>query len=223
MSASALIVIAACTWANPGANPYAGAVPTAVHAYRDIPVAVRNKLEARMQRREYDEIADIRRDSIVGPGAEYVDLRSMHFGGGRLCSTVDRTAWTAQHVERGLVYCEAAHCLIVPTVCRNVARVTRIRRLVALEAAPGTVGTPALADTPYAVLFPPLELPSPGTAGEPTQPAARGSFVTLAYTPPLWPGPGAWVPLPPINEPPTSLLFLVGAGVLVLLRNNRRR
>jgi hypothetical protein len=25
----------------------------------------------------------------------------------------------------GLVYCEQEHCLIVPTVCRNVSRVTR--------------------------------------------------------------------------------------------------
>jgi hypothetical protein len=73
---------------------------------------------------QYDDIAEIRRDTITGTQT-YSDLRDMHFGEGRLCRLPSRALWSAQHTERGLVYCEQEHCLIVPTVCRNVSRVTR--------------------------------------------------------------------------------------------------
>ena len=36
-----------------------------------------------------------------------------------------RAAWAPQTQERGLVYCEAGQCILVPTVCRNVSRITR--------------------------------------------------------------------------------------------------
>ena len=36
-----------------------------------------------------------------------------------------RAAWAPQTQERGLVYREAGQCILVPTVCRNVSRITR--------------------------------------------------------------------------------------------------
>lgn len=112
-----------CSWDRPGANPYTGDVPAAVAAYSDIPAPVREKLRARMQRIEYDELVEIRRDSITGKAGRYGNLREMHFGGGGFCPSVTRAKWSADHVERGLVYCEDGYCLIVPTVCRNVSRI----------------------------------------------------------------------------------------------------
>jgi len=38
---------------------------------------------------------------------------------------VTRSAWTAGMKERGLVYCEGGQCILVPTVCRNVSRISR--------------------------------------------------------------------------------------------------
>lgn len=101
-----------------------GDVIAAVDRYRDIPATVRQALQARMLAHQYDDIAAIRRDTIIGTQT-YSDLRDMHFGEGRLCRLPSRALWAAQHTELGLVYCEAEHCLIVPTVCRNVSRVTR--------------------------------------------------------------------------------------------------
>ena len=72
----------------------------------------------------YDEVATIRRDSIVGASV-YSDMREMHFGQGQVCRTVTRDKWAVTAEERGLVYCASRHCLIVPTVWRNVSRVTR--------------------------------------------------------------------------------------------------
>jgi hypothetical protein len=95
-----------------------------VDRYRDIPAETRGALKARMLAHQYDDIAEIRRDTITGTQT-YTDLRDMHFGEGRLCRLPSRALWSAQHTERGLVYCEQEHCLIVPTVCRNVSRVTR--------------------------------------------------------------------------------------------------
>lgn len=122
----AALIMAACSWNNPGHNPYSGEVPAAIDSYKDIPAEVRKKLKARMEKRKYDDLAVIRRDSIDGYDTSYSDLRSMHFGKGSVCTQVSRSGWAAKHEEIGLVYCEAEHCVIVPTVCRNVSRVTRV-------------------------------------------------------------------------------------------------
>lgn len=112
-----------CSWDRPGANPYTGDVPLAVDTYTDIPQWTREKLQVRMARMEYDELVEIRRDTITGKSGNYGNLRDMHFGTGQRCATVTRDKWQPGQVERGLVYCEDGHCLIVPTVCRNVSRI----------------------------------------------------------------------------------------------------
>ena len=114
-----------CSWDRPGVNPFMGDVVAAVDRYRDIPPAVRATLKKRVAARRYDEIATIRRSSVEG-AYRYVDLRDMHFGRGTVCRSVSRDRWTDATEERGLVYCEDGHCLIVPTVCRNVSRITRV-------------------------------------------------------------------------------------------------
>jgi hypothetical protein len=118
--------LAHCSWDRPGVDPFIGNIPAAVDRYTDIPADVRARLKARMGQREYDEIATIRRDSITGTHRYGAEIRDMHFGQGRVCRTVTRSGWAPDTVERGLVYCEAEHCIIVPTVCRNVSRITRL-------------------------------------------------------------------------------------------------
>ena len=114
-----------CSWDRPGLHPFMGDVVQAVDRYKDIAPEVRNRLKQRMQKREYDDIASIRRDSIEGKFSYEPSLRGMHFGNGSVCAQVSRTKWTAAAQERGLVYCEKNQCIIVPTVCRNVSRITR--------------------------------------------------------------------------------------------------
>lgn len=222
----AALTIAACTWADPGADPYTGPVPAAVESYADIPAPVRARLRERMEARQYDEIATIRRDSIEGQHS-YSDLRGMHFGRGKVCQSVDRSAWTAEHAERGLVYCEGEHCLIVPTVCRNVSRVTRLVR----QEPPAAPEPPAEPSQPagQGIVFPapPLRFDPPAAGPAPVsfEQAARPPVV--AAPAPVW-----WQPLPvpviqpwagvppgpPIPEPGTWLLMVAGLGVLALHR-----
>ncbi len=116
-----------CSWDRPGVDPFMGDVVSAVDRYRDIPVDVRERLKTRMEKREYDDLVEIRRDSMIGRGGyEYGNaITDMHFGTHQVCRTVTRKSWTPQMQERGLVYCESGHCILVPTVCRNVSRVTR--------------------------------------------------------------------------------------------------
>lgn len=118
-------VMPSCSWDRPGVNPFMGDVVAAVDRYEDIPRAVRETLKKRMAARKYDEMATIKRDTIMG-AYRYADLRDMHFGKGTVCNTVSRDRWKPETQERGLVYCEEGHCIIVPTVCRNVSRVTRV-------------------------------------------------------------------------------------------------
>jgi len=159
-----------CSWDAPGRNAFSGDVPAAVDRYADIPPAVRARLKQRMAAYQYDDVAAIRRDSIEGKH-RYGDLRDMHFGATQVCRSVTRQKWAADAEERGLVYCESGHCLIVPTVCRNVSRVTRAPD--DAGAAPvagsggGEGGAPQAAAPTDALEF---EAPSAGGA-RPTQPA----------------------------------------------------
>jgi hypothetical protein len=118
--------VAACSWDRPGHNPFMGDVVAAVDRYADIPADVRQTLRRRMVERRYDDLVTIRRDSIEG-GHEYSPtIRDMHFGEGSVCGQTSRSGWSAEMRERGLVYCESGHCILVPTVCRNVSRIERL-------------------------------------------------------------------------------------------------
>ncbi len=201
------LLISACSWANPGQNPYTGDVPSAVDSYTDIPAEVRARLKYRMERRKYDDLAVIRRDSIQGYDTSYSDLRSMHFGKGDVCSTVTRDSWPEKHEEVGLIYCEAGHCLIVPTVCRNVSRVTKIEK-------------------PFAVLPPliagpvPEQVPPGGYFVSTSEPEFIYAYQPTFRTPAPWivtiPGPSYFFPVPvlqpvdvvppaPVVQPPKTV------------------
>lgn len=185
-----------CSWDRPGHDPFTGDVPAAVDRYTDIPADVRAVLRDRMERRKYDDLAVIRRDSILGFETRYTDLREMHFGAGKLCRTVSREKWADKHEEVGLIYCEQEHCIIVPTVCRNVSRVTR---MVEVELPPTFVrATPEI--PPGGDFTFPLDTLPPPSFGHPPPPRAP--------QPPWY-----WPPVisRPVSEPGLLLLALVGA------------
>lgn len=139
--------LASCSWDRPNANPYMGELPAALDRYTDIPADVRTRLKERVAMQQYDDMVEIRRDSIVGKGTYAPDIREMHFGSaGTVCKTVSRKKWKDSTVERALAYCEGTTCVLVPTVCRNVALVTRADKPVA---------------KPPPDLPPPTDLPKP--------------------------------------------------------------
>jgi len=150
-----------------------GDVVAAVDRYKDIPAATRSKLKARMQKRDYDEVVSIQRDQIKGRAQYGNDIRDMHFGAGSVCATVTRTQWTQKMEERGLVYCEDGQCILVPTVCRNVSRITRT----------GGATAPAVAtaaqDPQTELLMDPTGAGVPAAAAPATD-AAPGSFAQQA-------------------------------------------
>jgi hypothetical protein len=209
---AALAVAAACTWNAPGVDPFVGDVVSAVDRYTDIQADVRAALKLRLQRRTYDTVALITRDEIIATGGERFGLlRDMHFGNGKVCREVSRAGWTDAMQERGLVYCEQGHCLIVPTVCRNVSRVTRVEGPAPrLQEIPGGTGGMAF-----------------GWTFEPE--GDDGSWLRRADREPLS------LPVPvdpvsstraaePIPEPSTFVMFVASLAVLgfYLLRRARK-
>ena len=154
----------ACSWNRPGVDPFMGDVVAAVDRYRDIPPEVRARLKTRMAKRQYDDLVSIRRDSIEGrAGRQYGNtISDMHFGTNQVCHSVTRASWTTAMQERGLVYCEAGQCILVPTVCRNVSRISR--KGVLNERAEGP---PESEDTEGPRAAPPGAVPAT-YAGEPT-------------------------------------------------------
>jgi len=163
-----------CSWDRPGADPFMGDVVAAVDRYTDIAPQVREQLKQRMRARQYDEIVVISRDTIRGKQYYDADIREMHFGQGRVCRNVTRAGWSDKMEERGLVYCVQGDCILVPTICRNVSRIS-----------PAGSGTPRGASNGGA-----------GGAGAPTAAggAARSGVVTIGGPeegPPMWDNPDA--------------------------------
>jgi hypothetical protein len=182
----------ACSWDKPGRDPYMGDLVASIDHYTDLPADVRTRLKARVAQRDYDDIATIRRDAIEGQRAYEPEIRDMHFGTRQMCASVSRAAWPAKHQERGLVYCDGDTCLIVPTVCRNLSRVTR-RPLAPLAAAPAAEAPPG----DELVLAPPAAGPADAAEGLPSSagPAAAPPITFAEGTAP------AWVPLVPVGFP----------------------
>jgi hypothetical protein len=136
-----------------------------------------------MKARSYDDIAVIERDAIKGQGkAEYApQIRDMHFGPDAVCRTVTRAKWTAKTQERGLVYCEDGQCILVPTVCRNVSRITRLENKPA-AVAPSQASNVASA-TREGEDATPLEFEAPGAG--PMAAASPDSFAQQSGVPAL--------------------------------------
>lgn len=211
--------VATCSWDHPGLRPFMGDVVAAVDRYQDIPLTVRTRLKARMAERQYDEFVDIERDAIVGQTRYEPGIRDMHFGDGRVCGTVTRAKWTSNMLERGLVYCEGEHCILVPTVCRNVSRIRRAA--VAAAPAPNRPEEPAAAVPEgggYAMygwlVAQARALDEPGwvkTGPEPSVPVTP--FLPPASGGPSWPiRPDAASPVP---EAPTWMMMGLGAMLMI--------
>jgi uncharacterized membrane protein YgcG len=203
--------LARCSWDRPGRNAFTGDVVAAIDRYRDIPTPVRQKLKQRMAAREYDDLVDIRRDRIEGKFQYASAIREMHFGRGTVCREVSRERWTDKMHERGLVYCESAHCILVPTVCRNVSRIDRALPLVAgdrLMAPPGSVPADALPPGDRRETAAAAAPPAPATASVPEAvPPVTSSFAesVAGAAVPLFPVPGGTVPLGD-GTPPGGLI-----------------
>ncbi len=150
---------AACLWTDPGASRFTGDPVVAVNSYADIPPQARAELAEAVGQRAYSEVVDITR-SAIGAG-RYTHMRAMHWGAGQQClGDVDRSAWPADRVERGLVYCVRGHCVIVPTVCGNVARVNRAGVL----PQPDPAGLRVAGMVADGGIRAPRSVPEPGTA-----------------------------------------------------------
>jgi hypothetical protein len=113
----------ACSWNNPGRNPFKGDVVKAVDHY-PMPAADKRVIQEKIKFNNPDDTAIIDKDEIYG-NKVYEILRGMHFGNGQVCATVDRSQWGSR-IERGHVYCSNAWCVIIPTICNNVSLVTRV-------------------------------------------------------------------------------------------------
>lgn len=233
MLVAVTVTLPSCSWDRPGADPYMGSVEAAVDRYRDIPMDVRDRLKAKMRVRAYDDIATITRDKILGKRS-YSNLRDMHFGNGRICREVTRTKWLPEALERGLVYCEGEHCLIIPTVCRNVSRVTPDTLDIETAAGPpeepidppSSAGSSLLGSQRFIDETGPLAtqrlLLEPPPEGELSFEAPQAG-IEIPPGPPRerLPEPPTLVPPPPVNEPATWVML--AAGLLFIGRVVRRR
>ncbi|WP_198937953.1 MHFG family PEP-CTERM protein, partial [Pelomonas sp. KK5] len=182
-----------------------GDVVAAVDRYQDIPSRTRDKLKARMARRDYDEIVSIKRDGIKGQATYGGDITDMYFGQGSVCRTVTRSKWTDAMEERGLVYCEDGQCILVPTVCRNVSR---IRRMAPRPVAMAAATPPASADSYVAPPETELEMDPTGAGPGGASPTSFAGMAPPSLDSGLPASPGSLLPNTPGGgiTPPAPIL-----------------
>ncbi|RSZ57578.1 PEP-CTERM sorting domain-containing protein [Massilia atriviolacea] len=240
-----------CDWDRPGVNPFMGDVVAAVDRYRDIPPLVRARLKERMADRNFDEFVTIGRDSIKGQNYYEPKIRDMHFGAGTVCGSVSRAGWSASTKQAGLVYCEGDHCILVPTVCRNVSRIHRIGTSGPSRGRAGLGGpgsSTSLSDEPAApetdlalalrgtsaetksVVMERTPAAPPGLTGYqggmPVTPIGSGGF-----GPPFRDGPITGIDLTPVPEtnlpavpvPEPEQWMMMGLGLMAVMSAARRR
>lgn len=137
-----------CDWAAPGADRYTGTATAAIHAFAAIPEPVRQRLVAKHDKRTYDDIVYIDRDTIRGrKDAWDPAIRNMHFGSrGKLCGQVDRSMWKSAQVESAVVYCDSGYCVAWPSVCGNWFVIAPLAERRAALAATETPTGPGAAD-----------------------------------------------------------------------------
>ncbi|WP_374360511.1 MHFG family PEP-CTERM protein [Pseudoduganella danionis] len=126
--ATASVVPAAepCSWDHPGRNPYRGSIAAAIDRYTDIPPAVASTLKRRMAENQADDKVIITRDAITGREQYAPEIRAMHFGAASVCANVTRSGWSASRQEPAQVYCVGTVCILVPRICGNISRITRL-------------------------------------------------------------------------------------------------
>ena len=215
-----------CSWAHPGANPYRGD-PAKALADFGLPDETRRQLRAMLHAHRPTDTVTITRDDIQGDHG-YGDLREMHNGGGQVChGSVDRSTWSAGHRERALVYCADTACVIVPTVCHNIALVTRRPDVAAAPddspidiepaAGPPPASTPTQAPFDAAPPFdamPPPDLTGPAP-GAPESPVGGDDFDHAGGDVPIAGAPIGGGPV--INGPPCCDLGPGGPGSLPIV------
>lgn len=124
---STVTVDPVCVWNDRGLHRVTVPVSTLVDNYVDIPKDTRDKLKRRIDKHQYDEMVVIDRDGIRSDLFTYTGMTYMHFGTGkRVCGEVKTDHWAPGDLERAMVYDADGYVLIVPTVCSNLARVTRL-------------------------------------------------------------------------------------------------
>jgi hypothetical protein len=132
------VVQPTCSWDRPGINPYTGGADAAIDHYPGIPDRLRATLKRRIAENQPDDTVDITRDAIRGKYQYDPAIRDMHFGAASMCGTVTRTKWAASRVEPGAVYCIDDHCILVPSICGNISRISRLSPAAAAAASAGT-------------------------------------------------------------------------------------
>lgn len=139
-----------CSWDRPGSNPYTGSTADAIDRYTDIPESVRGTLKRRIADHLPDDRVEITRDHITGKSQYNPAIRDMHFGSASVCGSVSRAKWSELRSEPAAVYCVDQHCILVPKICGNVSRISKLASAVVQSGrAPATSAQAGENDQPH--------------------------------------------------------------------------
>ena len=218
--ATTLSVSAVCSWNRPGVDPFRGDAAAAVEHYQDIPAPQRKVLREKIAAGKPDDKVAIGRTAVTGTWEYEAAIRDMHFGKQRMCASVDRSKWSAARSEPEAVYCADEHCIIVPKICGNVSRITRLSGTTPER--PEQVVVPPAQQRPDTPEGHPLDWltgtelglnDSPGHEDENEDDGEPRYYFDVQSNPPSW-GWGTDNPVQAVPEASTWAMMLAGLGIV---------
>lgn len=203
----------------------------ALDHYDDISKDDKQIILDKLGKRVYDDLVEIKRDSIDGSSSYDPELHQMHFKEVTICQNVDRSKWSAKASQRAYVYCANDNaCIIVPVICGNVSRITRRPSGGGGGGSGGRVVPTFVSAVQPATVYPQVpyhqeELLSWIQYHEP-------SFVTLPVQTGIfadddggWIGDPHWcpphIPTTPVPEPETWIMVLIGLLIMWLVMKRK--
>lgn len=118
-----MVDLATCEW-NPGINRSIVSIETAAKRVRP---EDRSLIVSQFNAKSYNDVVEIRKNSITGTAQYSAVIRNMNFGTGRVCKVITRSKWKQKDVVSAIVFWINGRSYGYASACGNLFELDMVR------------------------------------------------------------------------------------------------